>query len=116
MKIRLLDLHYLGLIYSPLFYELSAKSHAQKSLNEVYVSENTATTLTFRDRTANVTYCTNVTIFMHASSGGLWLTGIFFCADFLRFIALNTIWANFRGGKLHFHPLVYTLSMLNKTK
>ena len=105
MKIRLLDFHCLGLLFSPLFYDsrlkvtklqhvflwLSLQSHyrvtdeaflAETSkygpptslrmclllLKErtscilifpkvVYLSELTATTLTFRDRTAEVTNC-----------------------------------------------------------
>ena len=39
------------------FYEFSTKSLAQKVQNVVYLSEITAKTLTFCDRTDDVTYC-----------------------------------------------------------
>ena len=51
---------------------------------------------TFHDRTADVTYCADVTLFMHATSGGLSLNAaffffffffFFFCSDFLLFVA-----------------------------
>ena len=42
-----------------------------KSFNVVYLSEITATTLTSRDRTADVTYCADVMPFLHATLGGL---------------------------------------------
>ena len=77
----------------------------------MFLSEIMAKTLTFRDRTADVTYCANVT------SGGLSVTAAFlFSADFLRFIALNAIWAHFLGAKLRFHPILYPLNTLDKTK
>ena len=66
-------------------------------LNVVYLSEITAKTLTFCDRTDDVTYCADVTLFLQATSGGLSLTATFFGTDFLRFIALNAIWAHFLG-------------------
>ena len=47
------------------FYEFSTKSLAQK----VYLSEITAKALTFCDRTDDVTYCADVTLFLHATSG-----------------------------------------------
>ena len=59
-----------------------------KRLNIVYFSEITVMTLTFRDRTAGVTYCADG----------------FFYADFLRVIALNVVWDHFLGAKLHCHP------------
>ena len=40
----------------------------------------------------------------------------FFCVDFLRFIALNAIWAHCLGLKLHFRPILFPLNTLNKTK
>ena len=40
----------------------------------------------------------------------------FFCAAFLRFIALNDICANCLGVKLRYHRILYPLNMLNKTK
>ena len=87
-----------------------------KGLNLVYVFEITATTLAFRDRTVDVTYCADVSFFLHATSDGLSLSAAFYCADFLRFIALNAIWAHFLGTKLCFHPILYHLNTLNKTK
>ena len=72
-----------------------------KGLNVVYLSEITATTLTFQDRNADVTYCADVTFFLRAMSGGLSLTVAFFLR---RFIALNAIWAHFLGAELYFHP------------
>ena len=61
------------------------------------MSEITAKALTFCDRTDDVTYCADVTLFLHATSGGLSLTAAFFWTDFSRFIALNAIWAHFLG-------------------
>ena len=63
-----------------------------------------ARTLTFRDRTANVTHCAEVTLFLHATSGGLSLTAAFFCADSLHLIALNVIWPHFSRYKTAFSP------------
>ena len=51
--------------------------------------------LTFCDRTDDVTYCADVTLFLHATSGGLSLTAAFFWTDFSRFIALNAILDSF---------------------
>ena len=42
-----------------------------KGLYVVYLSDITTTTLTFRDRTADITYCADVTLILHAKSGGL---------------------------------------------
>ena len=42
--------------------------------------------------------------------------GIFFCADFLDFIALNSIWPHFLGTKLRFYPILYPLNTLSKSK
>ena len=88
------------------------------SFNVVCLSEITATMLTFRNRTsdvtycADVTYCTDVTLFLHTMSGGWY----FFWTDFLHCIALNAIWANCLGAKLRYHQIVYPLNTLNKTK
>ena len=79
------------------FYEFSTKILAQKVKNVVYLSEITAKALTFCDRTDDVTYCADVTLFLHATSGALSLTAAFFWTDFSRFIALNAIWAHFLG-------------------
>ena len=42
--------------------------------------------------------------------------GIFFCADFLRFIALNAIWPHFLGTKQCSYPILCPLNTLSKTK
>ena len=84
-----------------------------KGLNVVYLCEITATTLTFRDRTADITYCADVTLFLHATSGGLSLTAAFLSALIsLPCIALNAIWADFLGAKeLCFHLTLYPLNI-----
>ena len=60
--------------------KLSAKSPAQKVYNEVYLSEITARTLTFRDRTAD-SFIAIVVHFLHATSSGLSVTVAFFSAS-----------------------------------
>ena len=42
-------------------------------------------TLTFRDRTTDVTYCADVTLFLHATPGGLPMTAAFSLRRFLAF-------------------------------
>ena len=50
------------------------------------MSEITPKTLKFHDRTADVTYCADITFFLHATSGGLSLTvAFFFLRRFLAF-------------------------------
>ena len=102
-----------GTTFSPLFYELSEKKSCLKGLNVVYLSEITAMTLTFRNHTADITYCADATLFLHMASGGLSLTAGFFLRHF---IALNVIWSRFLGAKLCFQPILYPLNMLNKTR
>ena len=60
----------------------------------------------FRDRTADITYSADVTLFLHDCH---WLRH-FFYADFLRFIALNAIWARVLGAKLRFNTILYPLN------
>ena len=74
-----------------------------KALKVVLLSEVTATTLTFRDPTADITYCADVTLFLHVSRT-VTDCGIFFYTDFSLFIALNAIWTHFLGAKLRFSP------------
>ena len=89
------------------FYELSAKSLVQKVWNVVQLSKITARTLTFRDRTADVTYYDDVTIFLNART-------IIDCSIFLgRFLTyycfksylgswsllIFLLWVNFLGTK-----------------
>ena len=62
-----------------------------------------ATTLTVRYRTADITYCADVMLFLHATSRISYWMRHFVCADFLHFIALNAIWAHFLCAKLRFH-------------
>ena len=57
------------------------------TLNVVYLSEITAKALTFCDRTDDITYCADLTLFLHATSGGLSITD---CSIFLdRFLAFH---------------------------
>ena len=49
----------------------------QKDFRCSILSKITARMLTFHDRTADITYCTDVTLFLHATSGGLALTAAF---------------------------------------
>ena len=45
----------------------------------------TVTMQTFRDRTADITYCADVTLFLHATSDGLSLIAALFLRRFLAF-------------------------------
>ena len=108
--------NYFNCLEKRAFYIFSAKSLVQKIENIVYLSEITARTLTFRDGTADITYCADVTLFLHATSGGIPLTATFFWTDFSRSIALNAIWAHSLGTKLCFYPILYLLNTLNRTK
>ena len=74
------------------FYEFSAKSLAQKVWTVVYLSSRT---LMFRDRTADVTYCADVTLFLHATWDRLSLTGAFFLRRFLAFYCFKCYLASF---------------------
>ena len=49
-----------------------------KDLRCSILSKITARMLTFRDRTADITYCADVMLFLHATSGGLSQTAAFF--------------------------------------
>ena len=51
----------------------------------MYSSEITVTALTVSDRASDVTYCADKTLFLHATSGGLSLTTVFFCLAFYCF-------------------------------
>ena len=68
------------------FYEFSAKSLAQKVLNVVFLPEISARPLTSRDRTADVTYCTDVTFFQRPTSGRL--------LHFVPFLTANSLRSN----------------------
>ena len=54
----------------------------------------------FRDGPADVIDCAVVSLFLHATSGGLSQTVAFSLRPFLGFIALNTVWPHFLGTKL----------------
>ena len=89
----------------------------QWNFTEIPLTFSVGKTLTFCDRTDDVTYCADVTLFLRTTSGGLSLTAAFFWTDFSRrFIALNAIWAHFLGTKLCFYPMLYLLNTLIKTK
>ena len=80
----------------------------------VYLSEITVTTLTFRDRTADVTYCADVTLFLHATSGGCHRFRHFLWPDFLRCITCYL--GSFSRWKTAFSPNNTPQDTLNKTK
>ena len=63
------------------------------------LSEITARTLTFLDGTADVTYCADVTLFLHATSDGLLLTAAFSLRLFLAFYCLNCYLVSFSRYK-----------------
>ena len=76
------------------------------SLDAAHLSEITATTLTFRVRTVDVSYYADVTLFCTWRQAGChWLQHCF-CAYSLRFVALNAIWAHCLCAKLRFHPIL----------
>ena len=61
----------------------------------------------FRDRTADVTYCADVTLFLYATSSGLSLSAAFTLRRFLNLllIALSAIWPHVRYTKPRFYPI-----------
>ena len=64
--------------------------------------------LTFRGKTDSIIYCADVPLLLLVASGGLLLiVALFFCADFLCFIALNAIWPHFLGTELRFYHILY---------
>ena len=93
-KIQRLDFHCLGLLF--LLYFMNSR---RKILPKTLLAEITATTLTFRDRTADVTYCADITLFCTRYQVGCHWLRHFFCANFLRVIALNAILAHFLGAR-----------------
>ena len=71
----------------------------------MYLSEITATTLTFRARTAGVTYCADVTLFLHSTaSSGLSLIAAFFLRRFLAFYCFKCYLASFSRCQTVFSP------------
>ena len=75
-----------------------------KSLRCSILSKITPRMLTFRDRTADVTYCADVTLFLHATSGGLSLTAAFSLHGFLVFHCFKCYLASFSLYKNVFLP------------
>ena len=60
--------------------------------------------LTLRDKTDDVTYCADVTCFLHATSGGLSLTVAFFLCRFFVFYCFKCDLASFSRCKTAFSP------------
>ena len=79
-----------------------------KSVNVVYLSEIMAMTFKFRDRTADVTYCADVTLFLYAMSGGLSLTAAFFLRQLLAFFCFKCYFGSFSKCKTAFSPNIIT--------
>ena len=65
--------------------------------------------LTFRERAANVTYCADVTVFLHVTSGGLSLTVAFFLCRFLAFYCFKCCLGSFSRYKTVFSPSIIPL-------
>ena len=62
----------------------------------------TARMLLFRDRTADVTYCADVTLFLHVTSGGLSLSLAFSLRRFIAFHCFKCYLASFSWYKTKF--------------
>ena len=75
-----------------------------KGLRCSIMSKITARMLTFRDRTADVTYCADVTLFLHTTSGGLSQTAAFSLRRFLAFHCFNCYLASISRYKTTFLP------------
>ena len=71
--------------------------------NNENMTEITATTLTFRDRTTDITYCADVTLFLQVTSGGLSLTA-FFLRPFFAFYCFKCYSGSFSSCKTAFSP------------
>ena len=70
----------------------------------------------FRDRTTDVTYCADVTFFLHGTSGGLSLTAVFSLRRVLAFHCFKCYLASNSRYKTVFYPILCRLNTLNKTK
>ena len=116
MKTLLLDFYCLGLFF-PLYFMNSRLKVLPKRFNVVYLSQITVTTLTFRDRTDDVTYCAHITLFLQATSVGLSLTSaFFFLGRFLAFYCFECYLGSFSRCKNVFSPIIIPINTLNKTK
>ena len=58
----------------------------------------------FRDRTADITYCADVTLFVHEMSGWLSLTAAFYLHRFLAFRFFKCYLGSFSRSKTMFSP------------
>ena len=92
-------------VRSPFFMNSGLKG-LQKGLRCSTLSKITAGMLTFRDRTKDVTYCADVTLFLHATSGGLSLTAAFSLRRFLAFHCFKCYLASFSRYKTAFSPSI----------
>ena len=68
-----------------------------KGLRCSILSKITAMMLMFRDRIADVTYCADVMLFLHATSGGLSLTAAFSLRRFLACHCFKCYLTSFSG-------------------
>ena len=58
----------------------------------------------FSDRTADITYCIDITLFLHVMSGGLSLTAAFFLCQFLACYCFKFYLVSFSRCKTAFLP------------
>ena len=86
-----------------------------KGLRCSILSKITVRMLTFRDRTADVIYCADVTLFLRATSGGLSQTSAFSLRRFLAFYCFKYYLASFSRYKTAFYPILFRLNTPNKT-
>ena len=75
-----------------------------KGLRCNILSKITVRRLTFRDQTTDITYCADLTLFLHARSGGLSLTVAFSLRQFLAFHCFKCYLASFGRYKTVFIP------------
>ena len=75
-----------------------------KSLKCSILSKITERMLTFCDRPTDVTYCADIILFLHATSGGLSQTAAFPLRRFPVFHCFKCYWASFSRYKTGFVP------------
>ena len=95
---------------------MNSGSKAAKGLRRSILVWNYVKRLTFRIRTADGTYCSDVTHFLHATSGGLSPTVAFSLCRFLALYALKFIRPHFLGTKLRFYPILCPWTHLRNTE
>ena len=103
------------------FLEIEFPTHSgsktlPKGLSHSVFAWNYVKRLTFRVRTADVTYCTDVTLSLRTMSSRLSATSAFSFCWSMHYIALKFIWPHFLGTKLSFLPNIMPLNTLNKTR